>query len=260
MPKDGIERVETGIKGLDKALNGGVPRGNLVLISGGAGTGKSTLSLQFVYNGAKLYGEKGVYFTTEQREDELRKQATRFGWDLAALEKKGLLKLIFLDIVHKVNFYETIETTIRTFKPERVVVDSMVTLADSMSITDFKDLTAISFAQLLENVGPQAQVQQAEKLITRNILYNLYSALKQANVTALLVSELPEKSDFLSADEISEFISDGVILLHYLGIGSAEFRSLQIRKMRYTTHEKDYILYDIANTGIEIKKEAEIKV
>ena len=73
-------------------------------------------------------------------------------------------------------------------------------------------------------------------------------------------SELLEEAKGLSADEISEFICDGVVILHYLGVGSAEFRTLQIRKMRYTQHEKNYVPYDISNNGIEIKKEESLKI
>ncbi|MBU0662837.1 AAA family ATPase, partial [Candidatus Micrarchaeota archaeon] len=86
-----IARVKTGIDGLDKALKGGFPKGNIVLISGGAGTGKSTLCMQYLYNGAKLFGEKGLYISTEQSEKDLRKAAASYGWDLESLEKKGLL-------------------------------------------------------------------------------------------------------------------------------------------------------------------------
>ena len=76
-----IERVKTGIEGLDKALNGGIPKKNIVLVSGGAGTGKSTLCMQYLVNGCKM-GEKGLYISTEQNESELKKAASNFGWDL----------------------------------------------------------------------------------------------------------------------------------------------------------------------------------
>ena len=81
-----MEKTKFGIQGLDKALEGGIPGGNLVLISGGAGTGKSTLCLQFLLNGATLFGEKALYISTEQSSEELFKQAASFGWDLEKLE------------------------------------------------------------------------------------------------------------------------------------------------------------------------------
>ena len=73
-----IIRTKTGIQGLDRALNGGIPSGNMVLVSGGAGTGKSTFCLEFIVNGANTFGEKGLYLSTEQNKDELYKQASLF--------------------------------------------------------------------------------------------------------------------------------------------------------------------------------------
>jgi len=78
--------------------------------------------------------------------------------------------------------------------------------------------------------------------------------------TTLLTSELLEGQEGLSADQISEFICDGVLVLNYLGVGSADSRSLQIRKMRYTYHEKDVLLYDLNSKGIAISKEEELKL
>ena len=71
MALEEVIRTKTGIQGLDKALMGGFPQGNTVLISGGAGTGKSTFCLQFLINGAALFGEKGLYVSTEQTREEL---------------------------------------------------------------------------------------------------------------------------------------------------------------------------------------------
>ncbi|MEM4630843.1 MAG: ATPase domain-containing protein, partial [Candidatus Diapherotrites archaeon] len=86
------EKVKTGIEGLDRALNGGFPKGNIILISGGAGTGKSTLCLQYLINGAKLYNEKGLYISTEQTKKEIQKTADSFKWDITSLENNNMLK------------------------------------------------------------------------------------------------------------------------------------------------------------------------
>ena len=76
----------------------------------------------------------------------------------------------------------------------------------------------------------------------------------------LLTSELYEEEKRLSADGISEFITDGVLVLHYLGVGSTQFRSMQIRKMRYSDHQKEYLSYAIQQSGIELKEEATFEV
>ena len=252
-----MERVKTGIQGLDKALNGGIPQKSIVLLSGGAGTGKSTLCLQYLYNGAKLFGEKGLYISTEQTKAELFRAATEFGMDFELLEKQHLVRIVFFDVVEADNFLGRIHDLYNDFHPKRIVLDSLTTFTDSLLVSGLKEETAFSMVQIAESVSP---IPRSEKVIAKTLLYHLFKKLRLFDATMILTSELGEKNDFLSADEISEFISDGVIILHYLGIGSAEFRSMQIRKMRYSIHEINYILYELGEKGMEIKIETGLNV
>lgn len=249
-----VDKIKTGIDGLDKALFGGIPKGNLVLVAGGAGTGKSSLCMQFLVNGAKM-GEKGLYISTEQSRTELLKQSKEFGWPVEDLEKKGLLQIAFLDVPKQDNFFAWIKRTISTFNPTRIVVDSMTALADTMMVHEMKSKGSFTLIQVVEDVFPTAMT---EKLITKNLMYSLITDLRSFGATCLMTTELPEQSDYLSADGMSEFIADGVLTMHYLGVGSSEFRSMQIRKMRYAGHEKGYLLYEITNKGIEFKEEKPI--
>lgn len=242
-------RTKTGIAGLDVALKGGIPEGNLVLVSGGAGTGKSTLCMQFLVNGAAM-GEKGLYVSTEQGEAELKKQASSFGWDLDSLMKRNLLRIAFYDITAGDNFMKRLDLLVQEFKPKRVVIDSMTTLTDSMILGGIAEHDAFSMVQIAESVSP---IPRTEQIITKQILYQLLASLRKYNTTTLLTSELYEEVLRLSADGISEFVADGVLLLNYLGVGSSVFRSIRVRKMRYTDHEKSALIYDMTIKGIEIK-------
>ena len=244
-----MERTKFGIQGIDRALMGGLPSGNLVLISGGAGTGKSTLCLQFILNGAILFGEKVLYISTEQNIDELHKHAATFGWDIEALQEKNLLKILFFDITHGNTFLNEVDEAIRNFQPKRVAIDSMTTLIDSLIIGGLSDSSQFSFGHMVDKVSP---IPMTEKIISKSILYKLIAELKKYKITTLLTSELNEDSKTLSADGISEFIADGVMLLHYIEIGVGDYRSMEIRKMRYSDYDKDIIPYDITAKGIEI--------
>ncbi|HIH32751.1 MAG: AAA family ATPase [Candidatus Diapherotrites archaeon] len=249
-----IDRVKFGIQGLDKALNSGIPKGNLVLVSGGAGTGKTTFSLQFLVNGALLFGEKGLYISTEQNVSELRKAAANFGWKLEELEKSGMVRLKYLNILKGDSFLKNIRAECEDFQPKRVVIDSLTTLTDSILVTDLKEDIAFSVVQVAETVNP---IPRTERIVAKTILYHLIDALRAISSTVLLTSELLEDEKGLSADEVSEFITDGVIILYYFGVGATEARSMIIRKMRYTAHEKKSILYDIFNDGIRVVSEEE---
>jgi len=90
-----LDLVKTGLKGLDEILFGGIPRGNIVLVAGTAGTGKTTLGVEFVYRGARQFNEPGVIVLFEVASDRLIRDAALFGWDLGELERDGRLKVIF---------------------------------------------------------------------------------------------------------------------------------------------------------------------
>lgn len=252
-----MERTKFGIQGLDRALMGGIPSGNLVLISGGAGTGKSTLCMQYIFNGAVVFGEKALYISTEQNIDELHRYAETFGWDLDSLQEKNLLKILFFDLTHGNNFLQEVDEAIKVFRPKRVVIDSMTTLIDSLIIGGMSDTSQFAFGQVLDRVSP---IPMTEKIISKSILYKLIAELKKYKLTTLLTSELGEESKTLSADGISEFIVDGVMLLHYIEIGVGDYRSMEIRKMRYSDYDKEIIPYNITPKGIEVVNETKTKL
>lgn len=87
--------VRTGVKGLDAILAGGIPRGNVILLEGGVGTGKTTLGVEFVYHGATQFGEPGIIVVFEVSPDRIVRDAAQLGWDLRALERERKLKIIF---------------------------------------------------------------------------------------------------------------------------------------------------------------------
>ena len=254
MAIDAIVRTKLGIQALDKALNGGIPQGNIVLISGGAGTGKSTFCLEYVINGAALFGEKGLYVSTEQTREELLKQAGQYNWKIEDLEAKNLIKIIFFDITGSDGFPTRLNAVIQEFKPKRLVIDSLTTLTDSLLVSGLGEDKAFSLVQIAETVNP---IPRTEQIVTKNILYRLFKEIKKYGISTLLTTELPENESTLSADGVSEFVADGVLLLHYVGVGSVDLRSLMIRKMRYTDHSKQTIPYALEVGGI-IVKESEI--
>ncbi|MDO8647849.1 MAG: gas vesicle protein GvpD [Candidatus Diapherotrites archaeon] len=248
-----IERVKFGIQGLDKALNGGIPKGNLVLLSGGAGTGKTTFSLQFLINGALLFGEKGLYISTEQSVQELRKAASTFGWKLEDLEKAGLIRIRYLNILKGDSFLKNIKVEAEDFQPKRIVIDSLTTLTDTMLVTDLKDDIAFSVVQVAETVNP---FPRTERMIAKTILYHLIGALRDIdNATVMLTSELLEGEKGLSADAVSEFICDGVIIVALRDLARESVRSVRVRKMRNTAHSIASLLFDMTPSGVVVKTE-----
>src|SRR3989344_5041876 len=91
-------RVRTGIAGFDSLVEGGFHEGFIILVSGTPGTGKTLFGLEYLYNGAKKFREKGMFITLEQKLDELRAQASAIGLNLKKLEKNGSLTLMHVPV------------------------------------------------------------------------------------------------------------------------------------------------------------------
>ncbi len=89
-----MNKLRTGIPGLDDLIGGGIPEGSTTLISGRSGSGKTIFGIQYLYNGASEHDEPGILVTLEVRPNDLRAEALQFGWDLSELEKAGKITII----------------------------------------------------------------------------------------------------------------------------------------------------------------------
>ena len=85
--------VRTGIKGLDELFLGGVLRGNIILLEGAPGTGKTTLGLEFIYRGITEFNDPGMIVTFDVTPNKLVRDAAAFGWDFPELENQHKLKI-----------------------------------------------------------------------------------------------------------------------------------------------------------------------
>ncbi|CAO4186290.1 ATPase domain-containing protein [Methylorubrum aminovorans] len=128
-------RISTGVPGLNEILGGGLTPDRLYLLEGTPGTGKTTLALQFLLEGAAR-GERSLYVTLSETADELRAAAASHGWSLDGIDVYELVNELGLDpdseqsILHpsEIELGETVREVIarvETVKPERVVFDSL---------------------------------------------------------------------------------------------------------------------------------------
>jgi circadian clock protein KaiC len=89
------EETKTGIEGLDAIFHGGIPRANMILVQGEAGTGKTLMGVEFIYQGITQYGEPGIIVVFETNPDKLIRDAASFDWNLEELQRQNKLKVIF---------------------------------------------------------------------------------------------------------------------------------------------------------------------
>jgi len=217
-------RVSTGITGLDKMLQGGFLTGSCVLVTGGAGTGKTTFMLQFIWEGLKR-GENCIYITLEESIEDLRADAMQFGWDLMKYEKIGQLRIEMYDPFELTDINMRLKDLIATNNYRRVAIDS--TSLFGMYIKDDYKI--------------------------RKGLFSLVSAIKSSACTAVLSSEITEDSKLLSRYGVEEFVVDGVIVLRYLAMGSVVNRTLEVRKMRRTKTSEGIKSIEVTPNGIAVR-------
>ncbi len=236
-----MDRILTGVDGLDDKMEGGFFPGSSNLLVGKTGTGKTIFASSFIYKGA-LSGEPGVYVTTEQREVDVKNDIeAMFGWNLEAIEAKNLLKFVSIkpelptkgiaaeDMARLVKSYiynitDTISSAVNEINAKRVVIDS------------------ISFIEMFIK----------DEYMARAALMQLVETLKEANITTVFTGMVPEESSGLSGGGIIEYIVDTVIKMEFVPVAEEFKRTLTIRKMRRTNHSTLIHPIDITKDGLKV--------
>ena len=244
-----VTRVISGIKGFDELIEGGFPTGSITLVAGTPGTGKSIFCAEIAYNNA-IKGKKCLYLDLEQKVNQLNNQLEDLGF--STKKTKDNLKVATIDSSDPA-LIETISTELTKNKYDVIVLDSIESIVHSSAVKGKNK--EMSLEQIQETVLP---TMLDTKTIGRLKLRKLFTNLIATNATVFVIGEKVEGSQGLSRDTISEFLCDNIISMNYLGVGSSEYRSLQIRKMRRSGHEKGFVLFEINKTGIKLIKNKNI--
>jgi KaiC/GvpD/RAD55 family RecA-like ATPase len=224
-----MERVRTGVPGLDEIMNGGIPQNQVVLITGTAGTGKTILCSQYIWTGITKYKENGVYLSFEEPEEVITEHVKAFGWDFGKLEKEGKFAFIRYDPYNIEDVLNVLESTIRGINAKRVVIDSIAALA--LYVRDRAEL--------------------------RRMIFNMSIMLRKLHCTPLIVSEIVYGESGLSRYGVEEFVADALVVLYYERLQSTFLRAIQIWKLRGSTHSEKLHPYAITDKGIVVYPEQE---
>ncbi len=223
-----MSRARIGISELDKMLGGGFMAGDSVLLVGAAGTGKTTLGLQYLVNGVTQFGENGIYVTFEQLPDQIYRDAKNFGWDLRKMEEENKLRLVCTSpdlLLEAHNGEHLLDEPIRQVKARRIVVDSL------------------SHLEMYSKEGD-----------LRKEAYRLIMYLKSRGLSSLVTwesHEIASPTSTVTAVGVS-FLVDCLILLRFVEIESSMRRSLVILKMRGSDHDMRLREFKINSQGIKI--------
>jgi circadian clock protein KaiC len=220
-------RIPTRVRGLDALIQGGMQSGDLMLLSGGSGTGKTIFSSQFVYNAAKEDDEHAVFATFEEDISSLKRNMLQFGMDLGALEKEKKVKLLDLESLEGRGMGSNIEILLGALdevRGKRLAVDSLTAF-----LSGAKEKFDYSF-----------------------LMHLIYKTLKREGITTLMTVSKLESGDFIGGG-IEEFVADGIFQLENYVTKNMELRTrFIIRKMRGTDHSRKFHTVAFTPSGIEI--------
>lgn len=219
-----LERVSTGISGLDAMIEGGFWRGSTTLVAGPTGSGKTVMGLHFVRAGVES-GEPSIYVGFQENPTQLTRIMQNFGWDPTSWAG---LEIMYRSPVEMQLDSVTTELfeRVRSGKVKRVVVDALGDLercsVDRKRFSDF--------------------------------IYALTQWFAVENVTCLLTYEISHLFEIhsISQQEISN-MSDNIVLLRFRPAHEME-RTIRVIKTRGSSHDNREFNLRITNKGVEIKK------
>jgi len=221
-----VERVKSGVEGLDRLVQGGFLKGDVVLLAGNTGSGKTIFSVEFIYRGATKYKEKGIFATFEEDASTLKRNMLSLGYDLEKLERKGMIKVLDLEAIKGSGMSANIDfilNALRQMNAKRLVIDSLTAFLSACQ----------------------------EKFEYRMLMHLFYKILKKLSCTTLMTCSVPTGLNTLGLG-IEEFIADSVISLETMVLNGQLKTRFLIRKMRGTDHSRKYHEVVIDKKGLKI--------
>lgn len=234
-PRNPLERCATGIEGLDNILEGGIPRGNMVLVAGSVGTGKTTFCLEFLVRGAERQ-ERSLFISVTESSDKLVQNLSTFDFFQPELVANG--SLVFVDLP---DIYRKLGLEREELSTEDIDI-LLRTIGGLVRDLGIKRLVLDSLTSLCYRIRRDEQI--------RDFLLRLGLELSNADCTSLLVSEIGPQSGRYSAHGVEEAIVDGVILLWNNRRMGDILRVLQIVKMRGTAHSRTQYVIELTPIGL----------
>jgi KaiC domain protein len=228
------ERVKMGIMGLDDMLGGGLISGSICSIIGTYGTGKTTFSLEFAWDGLKK-GENVIYISLEEREERIVSYMQQKGWDVTPYLNKSLyvIKLDPTDFNLANNRIKNeLPKLIEEVKAHRVVIDP-ISLFGDLFTTDFE---------------------------RRQEMFRFIEGLRDKKCTIMMTSETDRDNVFASRHALIEYLSDTVILLRYVRPSDLTdvHLALEVVKMRMSAHSREIKPYELMQDQVLVYSEANV--
>jgi circadian clock protein KaiC len=218
-------RLATGVPGLDEMTGGGIPAGDVVLLTGPAGSGKTTFATQFVAQGLKD-GESCVVAVFEEYPDAYLERAKTASVNFGDMIDGGRLAVTYL-------------------RPLDLSVDEM--LADIQASVERVGATRVVIDSLS---GFEVALAPTYRTDFRESLYRLVGALTATGVTVLMTDEVVDAypGGRFTHERVS-FITDDILVQRYVEIDGCLQKVLSVVKMRGSDHATDFRAYRLTAEG-----------
>ncbi|MBS7623085.1 hypothetical protein KEJ39_05350 [Candidatus Bathyarchaeota archaeon] len=241
-----MQLIQTGSKGLDELLGGGLPKGKCVLVVGSPGAGKTILLMQFLKSGA-VVDERGLYVAMDEAPEHVKANLSPFNWNLEKLEAEG--RLLFLDAT-MLRGTGASRSSGLLLSGEGIEAEPRMTvrfLIDTIRrIVKEEDIQRIAVDPITS-----IMLRYIDPYKRRRAMLMFFDSLLGLGCTSLVSTEL-RTSMLRRAFQVEEFLSQGVILMHTFIHAGSLVRAVQIEKMRGIPHDAQLRPYQITSNGIEV--------
>ena len=227
MPSKNVDRVSTGVRGLDALMAGGIPAGSSLLVAGPSGSGKTVLSMQFLAEGVSRQ-EPGLLAVFEKRPSDYLK-TNPLGETVARQIREGSLHVIYMRPL-ELSLDETLDevrTVVLAHGVKRIVIDSLSGLELALAPAFREDF--------------------------RETLHRMVAMLTAMGITLLMTVEVVDSYiDLRFSPHGTAFLTDGILLQRYIELEGQLKRMMAVVKLRGSQHSKELRLYEITSEGLVI--------
>ncbi|MCJ2512396.1 MAG: hypothetical protein LN409_03460 [Candidatus Thermoplasmatota archaeon] len=246
------DRAMIGIEGLDEMLEGGLLTGRPYIVSGTTGTGKTTLAMHFLREGA-MNGERVLYVAIDEPPNEVRYNYSKFGWDLNGI---GVL-----DGTPDILSYD--KTPVRDVSSERSVV-SLESVGDAIRRTSEKGPTDVTISTIQELIKQEFKERKYTRVVVDSLtslkyfyirtteefatLQSFFRMLSDLGATTVLAVDIPD----VHRPGLESQLARGEIRLHKWFDGRGLMRGVTIDKYRGSSHDSRMRHLKITSTGIVV--------
>jgi KaiC/GvpD/RAD55 family RecA-like ATPase len=243
---DTVPTIPTGVPGLDELISGGFPKGRVILIIGGPGSGKTIIASQFLYRGLSEYNENGLIIGLDEGKKHYYDEMNRFGWNFEKAEQEGKFAYIDATKISRIAILKEkmLKEETNSLRGKELQIDKLIEqVQDKIQQVNAKRVVLDTMASLFYRF--------LDPIERRTAGTDLIESLSDLGATVLVTTELAHLGlERKIMDE--EFLVHGVIMMQTLFSGGTSTRGLQVEKMRGVGVNNNLVPYTIDRNGIEI--------